>query len=174
MAEACLGRPIAADIRVGETLDALFVTPHDPAQGTSLAAVLKRSLPVALRRTGDGLRVPTDVAMRLPTQVPGLDLRWASDACRFIENRRSATAATPGLLRALQLLKQRGVEYATQLIADSAGLTTLDAHQIVNVAAMTLSGGYGLCVFDEQAPARPSLSYLLTIYWSRATRRISQ
>lgn len=149
-----LGGPIAADIRVAETLDALFVTPHNPSLGTGVAAALKRSVPLALRRTGDGLRVPAAIAITLPSHVPGLDLRWGSDARRFIENRQLAVRATPGLLQGLQLLKARGVDYAKTLVADSAGLTTLDDHQIVNVAAMTLPGGYGLCVFDEQGAGK--------------------
>lgn len=154
MNDAGAGSPLAADIRVAETLDALYVTPHDPERGSSVARALKRALPVTLRRTGDGLRVPPDVAMQMPVQVAGLHLRWAPDARRFIDNRRAAKAATPGLLRALKGVKHGGVGYARKLIADSTGLTILDAHQIVNVAAMTLPGGYGLCVFDEQGAGK--------------------
>ncbi|MBL4849365.1 MAG: DEAD/DEAH box helicase [Planctomycetes bacterium] len=33
-------------------------------------------------------------------------------------------------------------------------LGTLDDHQVVNVAAMTLSDGFGLCVFDEQGAGK--------------------
>jgi len=39
-------------------------------------------------------------------------------------------------------------------IADSEGLDVLDRHQVLNVAAMTMADGFGLCVFDEQGAGK--------------------
>ena len=43
---------------------------------------------------------------------------------------------------------------AERYLADPHRLERLDDHQWVNVAAMTLSEGFGLCVFDEQGAGK--------------------
>jgi SNF2 family DNA or RNA helicase len=86
--------------------------------------------------------------------TPELDVRWTSDAWRFRENRLHAARAFPEQLTILKEIKTRGADHARSLISDSAGLGTLDPHQVINVAAMTSAGGIGLCVFDEQGAGK--------------------
>jgi SNF2 family DNA or RNA helicase len=143
------------DVRVSESFDALFATPRDHQSGSEVYSAIRRSLGsrVPLRRSADGVRVPADCAMAL-VDTPGLDLRWSGDAQRFCDNRRHVAHHFPEQFRVVQEIKARGADYARKLIMDSAGLEILDPHQIVNVAAMTTAGGFGVCVFDEQGAGK--------------------
>jgi len=146
---------LIADVRVGDSLDALYVTGRDLASGLDIFAAVKQSLLDApgVRRSASGVVVPHQ-ATTLLSDVQGIDLRWTAEARRFVENRRHARAAYPELAQALADLKAGGPEQAKTHIKDSDGLGVLDGHQVLNVAAMTMPNGFGLCVFDEQGAGK--------------------
>ena len=79
---------------------------------------------------------------------------------RFVKNREHAQQVYPEVLASLRRLRNGGMDIAIDLVSDSDGLGVLDAHQVVNVAAMTLSDGFGLCLFDEQGAGQNRLPYL--------------
>jgi SNF2 family DNA or RNA helicase len=147
---------VVADVRLSEKLDSLYLTPRDTANSVDVVAALKSALPPSAspRRSADGVRVSADHAATIAQGVPDLDLRWSTDAQRFIQNRSVAAGAYPRVLERLRALKEGGPEEARRQIPDSAGLSILDPHQLVNVAAMTLPEGFGLCVFDEQGAGK--------------------
>ena len=147
---------IVADTRVSETLDALFLTPRDPVQGSELVRLLKAALPESAtpKRTAAGIRISAWCGTQLIGNAPGLDLRLNAEARRFLANRAKAGRAYPELLTELSRIKDGGPDIARSLIQDSLGLDVLDPHQMVNVAAMTLPYGFGLCVFDEQGAGK--------------------
>jgi len=148
------GGRLVADVRVSEASDAIFVTPRDGKEGGRVHTELLRLFgpEAGLRRTAHGIRVPSACLARL-TDTDCLELRWNDEAHRFLANRDYVARHFDEQWRRLKELKTRG-ELARDAIADSSGLGTLDPHQIVNVAAMTAAGGFGLCVFDEQGAGK--------------------
>ena len=148
--------PIIADIKVSEKSDALYISPRDPVQGSGLVKLLKAHLPDGAlpRRTAEGVRIPTACGAQVTSGIPGIDVRSDSETTRFLANRAKAGQAYPKLLDELNRIKEGGSDVAQCLIPDSEGLDVLDPHQIVNVAAMTLPDGFGLCVFDEQGAGK--------------------
>lgn len=147
---------VTADVRVSDTLDALYFTPRDRDQGSDLVRYLRQALPGTSvpKRSADGVRVSAAQAAHVIEWAQNLDLRLNADAERFLYNRQRAAEAYPRLLSELGRIKEGGDESARPTVADSHGLSVLDPHQVVNVAAMSLPGGFGLCVFDEQGAGK--------------------
>lgn len=143
-----------ADIRLSDSLDALFVTPRPNQEPQSLMRLLKLLLPDStLKRTADGISISSDKAIKLLNAAEG-QFAWSSDTIRFISNREYASRSYPSLHSQLGALKEGGEGVANVHLKDRSDLSTLDAHQLVNVAAMTLRDGFGLCVFDEQGAGK--------------------
>lgn len=149
-------RTTVVDVRISESLDALYLSPRDTAQGIDVVLALHHAFPkgTAFRRSADGVRVPIGASAALVVPPVGLDLRWSTEALRFVENRRQAASVLNHVRYTVEQIKTGGASYAIELVRDSAGLGTLDPHQIVNVAAMTVPGSFGLCVFDEQGAGK--------------------
>jgi SNF2 family DNA or RNA helicase len=146
--------PIVADVRVGDALDGLYLGIRDRDRSADLLTRLKRKAGnVALRRSASGIFIPSALAGALD-KIDGVDLRWTSEARQFLANRLAASAAFAGNVEALHRLKAAGAAASSGEVADSEGLEILDAHQVLNVAAMTIKDGLGLCVFDEQGAGK--------------------
>ena len=149
-------RLVRAEVRPTETLDALFLVP-EPGGGTKLLRAVRAGLgPQGARvtRSAEGVRVPAPIAGRLDELVSGVEMTWTSEARRFVENRRHVASVHPEVFAALLRIRHEGASLAERMIADSACLSVLDRHQVVNVAAMTLPDSPGLCVFDEQGAGK--------------------
>ena len=149
-------KPIIVDVRVSENSDVLYINPRNPVLGPRLVKLLKKRLPSNSlpRRTVQGVRIPTAYGTEIIRGIPGIDARSDSGTARFLANRARANRAYPRLVDELNRIKDGGSEVARSLIPDSVGLGVLDHHQVVNVAAMTTPGGFGLCVFDEQGAGK--------------------
>ena len=147
---------IAVDVKIDGKLDSLYFIPRNPEQGAELLKRAKKLLPDGnlLRRTADGIRFSAMNALTIIDNSPDLDLHLSDDILRFLENRKKASQVYPAILSEVAKIKKEGPEYALSLVEDSQGLDVLDLHQIVNVAAMTIPSGYGLCVFDEQGAGK--------------------
>lgn len=89
-----------------------------------------------------------------PGLLPGTGLDWDADALRAVRNRAAVAAAAPGILAEARRIQAAGVEEARKLVADSRLADRLDGHQLVNLAVLTLPGGWGGCVFDEQGTGK--------------------
>ncbi len=121
-------RPIpVADVKVGERLEALYVTGRDVRDGMDVFAAIRGATDgtSGVRRTASGVVVPL-LAIEHLADIKELDLRWSADAVRFVENRRSARTAYPRLVARLAELKADGLTTARALICDSNGLDVLD------------------------------------------------
>lgn len=126
----------------------------DPDEREAMVRLLaSMNPPVRVRRVGDSLRLPLADAHRL-LEGDGLALDWDHNADRVAQNRIAVrTHASSVHARAREVL-DGGVEAARKLLNDWSFRVPLDAHQIVNVAAMTLPHGWGACVFDEQGTGK--------------------
>jgi len=82
------------------------------------------------------------------------ELDWDVDALRAVQNRTRLAATAPGVLAEAERVQASGVEEARRLVGDSRLAACLDDHQLVNLAVLTLPGGWGGCVFDEQGTGK--------------------
>ena len=147
---------LIVEVRVSNTLDALYLTPRNPNMGSELVRILKNSaLGIAFpKRTAYGVRVSATDAAYIFNQTEDVDFRLNEDSERFITNRQRTAAIYPHLLAELHEIKAGGLDAAKGRIEDSEGYNLLDNHQIVNVAAMTVPESLGLCIFDEQGTGK--------------------
>ncbi|MFC1678652.1 DEAD/DEAH box helicase [Elusimicrobiota bacterium] len=83
-----------------------------------------------------------------------MDLRWREDARTFTRNRQRILAARPQIVENLDRIRAGGLKVAEEYLSDIVDRNVLDDHQAVNVAAMTLPSGCGLCLFDEQGAGK--------------------
>ena len=147
---------VRTEVRSTKTLDALFLVP-EPGKGTALLQAVRDALGAggdSLRRSAEGIRVPAAIAGRLDELGPVVQMNWTPEARQFVENRRKVASVHSEVFSTLLRIRREGASYAERMIADSASLGVLDRHQVVNVAAMTLPGSPGLCVFDEQGAGK--------------------
>jgi SNF2 family DNA or RNA helicase len=144
-----------ADVRIHERMDRLVLTPRDPALIRSLGTKIREVLPgVSVKRSADGLWVSAHDSPLLLSLSDSIELKWSEEARQFALNRQHVEEAFVPLRLAVERVKKGGRPLAESMLSGIPGLEVLDDHQWVNVAAMTLPGGFGLCVFDEQGAGK--------------------
>ena len=144
------------DAQVTEGLDALLLRPRDCRSDLPALRALRAALPAEakVRRSAAGFRVdPVHVASLLAPSS-SVEVVWTEAARRYVTNRATARRAYPALREALRGLGVGGAVSARRAVSDSDGLDVLDDHQVINVAAMTLPDGFGVCLFDEQGAGK--------------------
>lgn len=147
-------RPIA-DVRVSQHLDHLVITPRNRSENSLVAAALKKAVPDAtFRRSAGGVSVFSEDSANLLGIVSSIDLRWRPEAVRFAENRRRVRLVNGSIREEVRKLLASDRTTAERYLHDVGDLDLLDDHQCTNVAAMTLPGGFGLCLFDEQGTGK--------------------
>ena len=148
--------PFSFDVRVSESLDALLLRCRDCTDPFLAIRALREGLPTAakIRMSSAGIRVAPEDASLLHSHQASIDVRWTEECERFLINRERVRKAYPKVHGILHEIKQSGGTLARQMISDSGGIHILDQHQIVNVAAMTVADGFGLCLFDEQGAGK--------------------
>lgn len=145
---------LIVDVRTSDDGESIVLSPRS-ADASDVRAVLRRSLPdIAVRCSASGPMLEAKYAHMLPAQLPGVSLRWSSEASRFVENRRRTRGVLPDVRDRVGAAVAGGVKAAREALGDGSDLQVLDDHQWVNVAAMTVPDGFGLCVFDEQGAGK--------------------
>jgi SNF2 family DNA or RNA helicase len=146
---------ITADVRVSDLLDRLVITPRRTTDYHALSGVLRETLPeVRVHRSADGVWIAAQEVSALFDVEVGADLRWSAEAKLFAENRQRVRQVHQKLYEEVSTIRVGGRDVANTYLTDIEGLDVLDDHQWVNVAAMTIPEGYGLCVFDEQGAGK--------------------
>src|SRR6266581_4147366 len=144
--------PLRAEVTTTEHLGWLCVT---PSAGTDRYALLEsvRQAVGPVRLDSGAVCVPPAAAPALlRVAEPGLD--WTEVARQYAENRTVSWAAHRRVREEIEQIKRAGAVAARTLLRDLDDIDVLDDHQIVNVAAMTVPGSPGLCVFDEQGSGK--------------------
>lgn len=146
---------ITADVRLSNLLDRLVITPRQSTDYHTLSGVLKDALPgVRVHRSAEGVSIAAqDVNALLNSEVV-TDFRWSAEAKLFVENRIRVRQVHQQLYEQVSRIRFGGRDVANNYLTEIEGLDVLDDHQWVNVAAMTIPEGYGLCVFDEQGAGK--------------------
>ncbi|MEJ7784312.1 MAG: DEAD/DEAH box helicase [Solirubrobacteraceae bacterium] len=81
-------------------------------------------------------------------------LRWAPDAARAVANRRRVRERAPEVMAAVANIRTADTQALRERLGSSTVLDVLDHHQLLNVALMTVSNGWGACIFDEQGTGK--------------------
>ena len=103
----------------------------------------------------NGLKLnPFDVARLIPFDIPNIHFDLDTEARRIIENRKYVIENNSKIKSELQRIREGGTELSKSELKEYPSLNVLDDHQWVNVAAMTLSTGFGLALFDEQGAGK--------------------
>ncbi len=149
------GEMITADVRTSELLDRVVITPRRMRDQYALSGILKDALPsVNIHNSADGIWLASHDADALHDIQVGVDLRWSTEAQLFVYNRLRVKQVHSKLFNEVDKLRAGGRDIAESYLTNNKGLDVLDNHQWVNVAAMTLPEGYGLCIFDEQGAGK--------------------
>ena len=156
---------------VAEDLEAVVFRCWSSVEEVTVLKSMRQVLPphVSLRRSAEGIRVAYADELDLLSSSHQIDINWSEAAERFKNNRKHANHFYHGIRERLRTLLARGSEYAASEVSDSAGIDVLDSHQLVNVAAMTIPDGFGICLFDEQGAGKTvSMIYAFDLLASRA------
>ncbi len=124
---------------------------------TEDTATLSRRLssacpPIRARRRDGRLVVGFDDAARLDAVLGEVELE--PGARRAVENRARIAGVAASVIAEAREITAAGPANARRLIGESALADRLDDHQALNVAVMTVTDGWGTCVFDEQGTGK--------------------
>lgn len=145
----------AADVVRDPVLEGVYVVPFSNVDPHLVMRTIRDALETSsVKRTARGVHVDQQQAERLLAAELRLPLRWSEEARRFVENRARAIRAMPRVWSEVEALRSGGVQVARSMFGRRDSLAPLDDHQLVNVAAMTVVGSPGLCLFDEQGAGK--------------------
>lgn len=82
------------------------------------------------------------------------NVRWAPDAERAVRTRVELGRRAAGVIAEGRRVRDTDPAELRRRLGQRPILDILDDHQITNVALMTLEGGWGSCVFDEQGTGK--------------------
>lgn len=111
------------------------------------------SPPIKFRLSDLGLLLSFSDSDRLREKL-GPALRWEPLLERFLMNRIGLSARITNARSAAEAIQITGPEEIKRRIGSLALTLTLDAHQVVNVAILTLPDSVGGCIFDEQGTGK--------------------
>jgi SNF2 family DNA or RNA helicase len=143
-----------ADIAVAPDHKGVLVMPRIPRQRMEVRALLERALSSRIRATPSGFELSYRSASQLAASGSAGLFKWTADASRYVENRELISARHPHILERIREIKSCEIREVKRLLGNSEEFRVLDAHQLRNVAAMTLPESWGLCVFDEQGAGK--------------------
>lgn len=142
-------------VELSSSPDNLMLLPDSGRDALRLMERLRACLPtLQIRRIVGG--VALDVwqgALLRSASISQLRWEWSPIAERVVRNREWVIkhgAAVSGRVRAVL---DGGITMSRRALKD-VEVSYLDDHQVVNVAAMTVADGFGLCVFDEQGTGK--------------------
>lgn len=136
-----------------DRMEHLVVTAEDPRDRYSIAGALRLDLG-NVRLVPGGVLIPSFASVELLKGTEGLELMWSEPARKYAENRRWVSKVHERVRSDIEQIKDCDPHTAADLISDLDEIERLDDHQIVNVAAMSVLGTPGLCVFDEQGAGK--------------------
>lgn len=105
--------------------------------------------------TPNGLSLdPFDAAQVYPFSSLNSTIRATPEVIQVLRNRLDISKNSNTIKQDLSQVIFEGLSKSKEYLSDIKGLSTLDKHQWINVASMTLPNGYGLALFDEQGAGK--------------------
>jgi SNF2 family DNA or RNA helicase len=117
--------------------------------------------PTKWRRRGNAVLLDFPAAAGLLSLS---ELEWESTARRWVENRVQLANVAQRVLDEVTVLKRATPTEVRAEFGSWPMLSTLDQHQVLNVAVMTIPSGWGACVFDEQGTGK-TLTVIAAFDW---------
>ena len=114
----------------------------------------------ALRATAPGLRLRPSRGRLLVSLVEAAELLdvaslgWAAEAERAVLNRRTVREQAAAVREEAEAVRMASASALRTRLGGSHLVGILDEHQLRNVALMTIDGGWGTCIFDEQGTGK--------------------
>lgn len=146
---------IVCEARIADDHASIVLTPLMGGRDRAVRTILRAAgVPHQRAAAGTAVRIPAAASPKLLDGLTGLELRWRSDARRFVELRQAAACSNQELRGFLGWLATADRPEVERMLPELKDAETLDDHQVRNVAAMTLPGTAGLAVFDEQGSGK--------------------
>lgn len=100
-------------------------------------------------------RLSLDEVLAVAVRVPDLALEGDDDLVGVLRHRMRMEANGAHVDAALSHLKESGPTAAREHLSDVLpSVAHLDEHQLIGCAALTVRGGWGACLFDEQGTGK--------------------
>lgn len=145
---------LSADVHVSEGINNVVIIPREKSDRYSLRSALRTAFPkVTFFMSNGGISLNSQDALLLMENPPGINLQWSLGAKQFVEKRAEIRSVYAEVKKTVDDLIEKGKSLAEGML-NGIDISSLDSHQVVNVAAMTVSNGFGLCVFDEQGAGK--------------------
>ncbi|MGG0521813.1 DEAD/DEAH box helicase [Priestia aryabhattai] len=145
---------LIAYVHVSIETNKIIVYPREKSNRNLLRAALRHILPdTSFSMSGGGIVLTVDNAAYLLDNPTGLSFQWSIEARQFVENQLRVRRVYEEVKNNVDALKKQGRPLAEDML-EGINISVLDDHQVVNVAAMTIEDGFGLCVFDEQGAGK--------------------
>lgn len=117
-----------------------------------VAGLVRATAPgLRLRASRGAVRVSLDEAAKL---LDAESLTWSTAARRLVSNRRDVRERAPRIAAEAAAIREAEPAALRDRLGDTGLAEILDDHQLRNVALMTMDGGWGACIFDEQGTGK--------------------
>lgn len=143
---------MAVEVKLSENFANVVLVPNS-ASGAPLLASVLREHGVPAKRSAEGLIIESHQSDLL-LDIPNLDIRWTREARTYCENRKWVKRVRNRVSEVVKTILAGPRSLSEAQLHRVRTLSVLDDHQITSVAAMTVAGGYGLSVFDEQGAGK--------------------
>lgn len=143
---------MAVEVKLSEDFANVVLVPN-PASGAPLLASVLREHGLPAKRSAEGFIIESHQSDLL-LDIPNLNIRWTREARTYCENRKWVKRVRNSVSEAVKTILAGSRSLSESQLRRVKTLSVLDDHQITSVAAMTVPGGYGLSVFDEQGAGK--------------------
>lgn len=133
--------------------EALDLHIHAADRESLARAMLIEQPALRFRRLEGSLRVPMSAAPLLEA-ARSVTIKWEADARAAVDERRRIASRMQDVLADARSLSVERLAQVREALGSSRLRVVLDAHQVKNVARLTVPGGWGGCVFDEQGTGK--------------------
>jgi len=144
------------DLKPSDDFTRVYLSPREISKVGMLRKLVKEKyLALDWKQTPNGLSLdPFDAAQIYPLSFLGANIQPTPEIVQMLKNRSGVLERSSSIKRNLLHIVEGGVTKSKEFLYDVDGLATLDDHQWVNVAGMTLPDSYGLALFDEQGAGK--------------------
>lgn len=147
-------KQVIADVYLSQSMDSIIIFPSIKSERNYIRSCLREVLPgIKLKISNGGINISPQNAFYLKDKEIDVHLKWSSEAKQFVEKKQEIQKVYTVIKNNLDEIKEKGVSLAIDTL-EGMDISSLDNHQVVNVAAMTIPNGFGLCVFDEQGAGK--------------------
>jgi SNF2 family DNA or RNA helicase len=146
---------VTLELRISPERTGVEVRPGVGSRDEVVLQALRSADPPVRGRRVDGIMVVAyeDAVRLVDAQMP-VPVETDAETARVLQNRARLVESADRVVAEARRRIGATADEARRLVADSNVAVTLDDHQVVNVAVMTVPNGWGTCIFDEQGTGK--------------------